>query len=171
MPTDTLVGDLADLVTLADPAATGPYAYEPLDHRHREQVAELYRLSYPPHIGAADRAEALAEMDATFAGDYGRLLPAASLVAVDGARAVGSVQVVHRSPWDPDLHCPFVIELFVHPDARGHGLGRSLLARAAAACLRRGETQLALRTDDEGTSAAARHLYRVAGMRSWAAPG
>ncbi|SDT39500.1 GNAT family N-acetyltransferase [Microlunatus soli] len=168
MPKSTLIGDLADLVLLAPPNADQPIDYVLLDRDHREDVADLYLASYPPHVGAADLNDALAEMDSTYAGDFGTLIPEASLLALRGGRAAGSIQVVHRSPWDADLDCPFIIELFVHPAARDHGLGRSLLTRAAVACQRLGETQIALRTSDEGgTSPAAFHLYQLAGMRPY----
>lgn len=163
MPTRTLIGDLADLARLARPVVDEQISYQPLDRSHRERVAELYQVSYPPEVGATDFTEALAEMDATYAGDYGQLITDASLVACRGDQAVGSIQIVHRSPWDPDLDCPFIIELFVRPDARELGIGRSLLARGATACLQLGETQIALRTGD-GTSPAAEHLYRLGGM-------
>lgn len=166
MPKSTLIGDLADFAGLVRPNANQQIDYEPLDRRHRELVADLYLASYPPHIGAADIGEALAEMDATFAGDFGQRIFDASLVALRSGQAVGSIQVVHRSPWDQDLDCPFIIELFVRPGAREHGIARSLLTRAADACQRLGETQIALRTsDDGGTSPAAFHLYDLAGMR------
>lgn len=166
MPAETLVGDLAELAQLTGQVANDSVRYEPLERRHREQVARLYRYAYPPEIGAADEDEALAEMDAAYAGNYGQLISRASLVAVRDDQAIGSIQVVSQSPWDPDLDCPFIIELFVLPAARRHGIGRALLSRAATACMLRGETRLALRTGD-GTSPAAHHLYRIAGMRRW----
>ena len=166
MPTNTLIGSLADLAQLTRPnAAHQSIRYEPLGRAHREQVADLYRVSYPPGVGAADLDDALAEVDATYAGEFGTLIAAASPVAMLGEQAVGSIQVVHRSPWDPDLDCPFIIELFVRPEARGKGIARALLTRAALACQRRRETKIALRTSDQGgTSPAAFHLYAVAGM-------
>lgn len=166
MPQSTLIGNLADLTRLGHPTVNQQLDYEPLAGRHREQLADLYLASYPPHVGAADMGEAVAEVDATFAGDFGRLITQASLVASIGGQEVGSIQVVHRSPWDPDLNCPFIIELFVRPDSRDQGIARSLLTRAAIACQRLGETQIALRTSDQGgTSPAAFHLYDLAGMR------
>lgn len=166
MSTRTLIGDLADLVQLSHPIIESEISYAPLDQSHRDQVADLYLACYPSHIGAADVAEARAEMDATYAGDYGQLITEASLVAFCGEQAVGSIQVVQRSPWEPDLDCPFIIELFVRPGARDRGIGRSLLSRAAVVCRRLGQTRIALRTGD-GTSPAAQHLYAVAGMGSW----
>lgn len=166
MSKSTLVGNLTDLGRLAQPDTSSDIDFEPLHSNHREQLADLYHSSYPPTVGAANNDEALAEMDATLAGDYGELITDASLVALLCGKAVGSIQVVHRSPWDPDLHCPFIIELFVRPDTRERGIARSLLARTAIACQRLGETQIALRTNDEGgTAPAALHLYELAGMR------
>lgn len=167
MPKSTLIGNLADLTRLAHPTANQQQIdYEPLARKHREQVADLYLASYPPHVGAADIDEAIAEVDATYAGDFGQLITDASPVALHDGQAVGSIQVVHRSPWDPDLNCPFIIELFVRPGARGQGIARALLTRAAIACQQLGETQIALRTSDEGgTSPAAFHLYDLAEMR------
>lgn len=165
MPKNTLVGDLADIAQLTQRNTDQPIAYEPLTRTHRELVADLYLASYPPQVGATDIDGAIAEIDATYAGDFGQLINDASLVALRDGQAVGSIQVVHRSPWDPDLHCPFIIELFVRPDARDQGIARALLKYAAANCQRLGETRIALRTSDEGTSAAACHLYALAGMR------
>ncbi|QDP95315.1 GNAT family N-acetyltransferase [Microlunatus elymi] len=165
MPKSTLIGNLANLARLDRQSSNRQMNFEPLHRRHRQQVAELYLASCPPNVGATDLDDALTEMDATYAGDFGELITDASLVALRGEQAVGSIQVVRRSPWDPDLDCPFIIELFVRPDARGHGIARTLLTRAALACQRLGEMQIALRTSDEGgTSQAAFHLYDQAGM-------
>lgn len=172
MPTYTLIGELTSLAQLVRATTSPRIRYEPLQPQQREQVANLYHASYPAHIGAATIEEALAEMDATYAGEYGDLISAASVVALCDEQAVGSIQVVHRSLWDPELDCPFIIELFVRPEVREQGIGRTLLATAAAACQRLGETQIALRTsDDGGTSPAAYHLYRTAGMQPWPVDG
>lgn len=67
MPTNTLVGELANLTQLVRPTTNQRIRYEPLQPKHREQVADLYHVSYPAHVGAATIDEALAEMDATYA--------------------------------------------------------------------------------------------------------
>lgn len=164
MPTSTLLGDLAGLIDLNRSGRAVDCEFVALQPRHRDDVAALYLASYPPGAAVADLGEAQREMDATFAGEYGVLWPDASPMAIRERKVVGSIQVVARSPWDPDLDCPFIIELFVHPDARGLGIGRALLTRAAVACRARGENHIALRTG-EGTSPAARQLYHSAGMR------
>jgi len=57
-------------------------------------------------------------------------------------------------------HRAEVSKLMVHPDARGHGLGRDLLATAEAAAARTGATLLLLDTE---TDSPAERLYRVTG--------
>ncbi|MYS78901.1 GNAT family N-acetyltransferase [Embleya scabrispora] len=57
-------------------------------------------------------------------------------------------------------HRAEVVKLMVHRDARGHGLGRTLLATAERAAARAGATLLLLDTETESS---ADHLYRAAG--------
>ncbi|WP_331770842.1 GNAT family N-acetyltransferase (plasmid) [Embleya sp. NBC_00888] len=57
-------------------------------------------------------------------------------------------------------HRAEVVKLMVHRDARGHGLGRALLATAEQAAAHAGATLLLLDTEAEST---ADHLYRRAG--------
>lgn len=78
---------------------------------------------------------------------------------------IGSIQVVCQSPWDTDLRCPFVIELFVGPDWRPRRVGATLLKLSAAVCAGDGQSSIALRTAGENASAHALRLYRTAGMR------
>lgn len=74
------------------------------------------------------------------------------------------VLVVGKSIWDPQLHGPFIIDLFVHPDVRGMGVGRALLDDAVHACARAEDATLSLRVG-EGTSPAALALYTRAGFQ------
>lgn len=126
-------------------------------------LARVYLASYPPEVGAADLAEARAEIAATFAGDYGVLRHDASAAGLVDGRCVGCVMVVERSLWDHDLEGPFVIELFVDPAARRRGLGRALMTHAVAACVAAGDPALSLRFG-EGTSPEAHHLYADLGF-------
>lgn len=79
-------------------------------------------------------------------------------------RPVGAILVVGESIWDPQLPGPFIIDLFVHPDVRGMGVGRALLDDAVHACTRAGDATLSLRVGD-GTSPAALALYTRAGFQ------
>ena len=162
MPSDILIGDCRYVATVPlgpDPDIT----LESISPRHLPALAECYLASYPSGIGATSIADSIAEMEATFDSEYGVLYPPASPTAVSQGRVVGSAMTVHRSPWDPHLTCPFVIELFVHPDVRGQSLGRRLLREVASSCLRIDQRHFALRTGP-GTSAAAFRLYESLGM-------
>lgn len=85
------------------------------------------------------------------------------VLAHAGGRPAGAILVVERSIWDDHLDGPFVIDRFVHPEARGLGLGRSLVLAAMEACTSAGDRQLSLRVG-QGTSAAAHGLYRGLGF-------
>lgn len=163
MPTNTLVGDLSHIAAVPAVAPFG-VQFRALTGSDREPLAQLYLDSYPPGAAVDTLEEAVADVDATFAGDYGALWLAASLVAVHNGKLVGSIQVVRQSPWDPDLDCPFVIELFVDPNQQHRRIGTALLKRSAGVCLRSGQSSMALRTAGEAASPYALRLYRTAGM-------
>ena len=129
-------------------------------------LANAYAAAYPPEIGAASTAEAIAEMTATFAGEYGTLRPDAShaVRSVDGT-AMGAILVTERSIWDEDIEGPFIIDLFIHPDVRNEGLGLELVERAIRACVASGDDSLSLRFG-EGTSPAASRIYSRLGFRA-----
>lgn len=154
----------SDLLSITLPAAGDPPAAHPaerlmpLDQSQRENLARLYLASYPPQVGAADLDDARREIDETFTGQFGTLRFDASWLAHACGRPAGAILVVERSIWDDHLDGPFVIDLFVHPEARGLGLGRSLGLAAMKSCSSAGDRQLSLRVGD-GTSATAHGLY------------
>ncbi|HMS36706.1 MAG TPA: GNAT family N-acetyltransferase [Arachnia sp.] len=158
MPSDILTIVLSAFATNARPPTVRPVS--PTDE---SELVVLYLRSYPPDIGAQDLDEARAEIRATFAGEFGVLRLDSSFVAVDSGRVVGAVLVVERSIWDDDLDGPFIIDLFVDPDARGRGHGRRLVEAALAACAAQGDERLSLRFG-EGTSPAAFALYESLGF-------
>ena len=104
-----------------------------------------------------DRAEALAwwkERAAAVAA--GQL---AVWAARDGERVVGTVSLAF--PDKPNSrHRAELVKLMVHRDARGQGLGRTLLTTAEEAAAAAGITLLHLDTE---TDSPAEHLYRAAG--------
>jgi ribosomal protein S18 acetylase RimI-like enzyme len=85
--------------------------------------------------------------------------PFAVWAAVDGGRIVGTVSLAF--PDKPNSrHRAELVKLMVHRDARGRGLGRTLLAAAEQAAAAAGITLLHLDTE---TGSPAEHLYRSAG--------
>ncbi|MCF6522243.1 GNAT family N-acetyltransferase [Streptomyces sp. JJ36] len=76
-----------------------------------------------------------------------------------GGPLAGTVGLV-REPKPNGRHRAEIVKLMVHRDARGHGLGRRLLATAEQAAAEAGATLLLLDTE---TGSAAEHLYAAAG--------
>ncbi|MGW0876717.1 N-acetyltransferase family protein [Streptomyces sp. NPDC002740] len=79
--------------------------------------------------------------------------------AQDGDRVVGTVGLAF--PDKPNSrHRAELVKLIVHRDARGKGLGRTLLTAAEESAVAAGVTLLQLDTE---TDSPAEHLYRTAG--------
>lgn len=108
-------------------------------------------------LAPLDRAEAVAWWSERARGvAAGRL---AVWAAQDGDRVVGTVSLAF--PDKPNSrHRAELVKLMVHPDARGKGLGRTLLTTAEEAAVAAGVTLLHLDTE---TDSPAEHLYRAAG--------
>jgi ribosomal protein S18 acetylase RimI-like enzyme len=154
------------------PAPTTPAGYllRPCRPGDAEQLGELYFHSYDPGRACATLPEAVADIRAAFAGDYGELWPAASLVATTAEQhVVAAIQVVGRAPWPDTPDCPFAIELFTARRHRRHGLARSLVLGALHVLARADRPELALRVAVDNHPALA--LYRRLGFRDWDARG
>ncbi|MFJ6080701.1 GNAT family N-acetyltransferase [Streptomyces sp. NPDC092369] len=108
-------------------------------------------------LAPLDRAEALAWWEERTAGvAAGRL---AVWAAQDGDRVVGTVSLAF--PDKPNSrHRAELVKLMVHRDARGRGLGRTLLGTAEEAAAAAGITLLHLDTE---TGSLAERLYGGAG--------
>ncbi|MGW3032246.1 N-acetyltransferase family protein [Streptomyces sp. NPDC001178] len=108
-------------------------------------------------LAPLDRAEALVwwkERAAAVAA--GQL---AVWAALEGERVVGTVSLAF--PDKPNSrHRAELVKLMVHREARGQGLGRTLLTTAEEAAAAAGITLLHLDTE---TDSLAEHLYRAAG--------
>ncbi|MEV8311477.1 GNAT family N-acetyltransferase [Streptomyces flavidovirens] len=76
-----------------------------------------------------------------------------------GPRGIAGTFSLARSPKPNSRHRAELVKLMVHRDARGQGLGRTLLATAEEAAARAGATLLLLDTE---TDSPAEHLYRAA---------
>ena len=117
---------------------------EPADAEAR---GHLYWNAYPRGNAVVSLEDAVEEMEAVFEGEYGTVIDEASVVAVDRAGAlVGCVQVVTDAPWEGTPEGPFIIELFVHRDHRGHGLGRALLDAASRSLVALGYDKVTLKS-------------------------
>lgn len=104
-------------------------------------------------LAPLDRAEARAWWKARVDGRF------AVWVALDGGRIVGTVGLAF--PDKPNSrHRAELVKLMVHREARGRGLGRTLLTTAEEAAGAAGVTLLHLDTE---TDSPAEQLYRSAG--------
>ena len=128
------------------------------DRESIERIGRLYFRSYPDGE-AGTREEAVADVEATSAGDYGTWVPEACLVAEEGGEPVGAILVTDNPPWDDVEGLTFIIDLFVAPGKRGRGIGGALVDAALAAV---GDREVGLRVESE--NAAARRIYERHGF-------
>jgi ribosomal protein S18 acetylase RimI-like enzyme len=128
------------------------------------QVGSLYFRAYPPGDACTTEAEAIADVAASYHGEYGAYLHEASPVIVHDGELVASVMTVQQAPWDDTPDCPFIIELFTAPGYRRAGLATVLLAAAASAVMTT-DPLIALRVDASNTAAIT--LYERLGFRPW----
>lgn len=134
-----------------------------------EELGRLYFESYDPGVACDTIAEAIEDIQASFDGDYGRLLWEASLVAVDDGRLIGAVMTVDRPPWEGLPDCPMIIELFVDRDHRSRGIGRGLVRRSMGVLRATGERRVSLRVDPANEPAM--RLYQSLGFGEWPEDG
>ena len=123
-----------------------------------ERIGRLYFRSYPDgEVGTCE--EAVADVEATSAGEYGAWVPDACLVAEEGGEPVGAILVTDNPPWDDVEGLTFIVDLFVAPDKRERGIGDALVGAALAAV---GGREVGLRVESE--NAAARRIYERHGF-------
>ncbi len=160
MPSDILQVDLENL-NFSD-LAESP-AIVPADLAQLDGLARAYFAAYPADTAAESMDDAQLEIQQTFAGEFGSLLPSASFMVIQAGRAVGGIFVVERSIWDQELDGPFVIDLFLMPEYRGRGIGKALVRESMRACQQGGSQHLSLRIG-EGTSDSAMNIYQQLGF-------
>jgi GNAT superfamily N-acetyltransferase len=119
-------------------------------------------------VASATVEEAVADIHASFAGDYGDLWSPATLAIYHRGEPVAAVLTVRRAPWGDTPDCPVVIELLTALAFRRRGLARLLIARYLAATADAAEPALSFRIDAGNRSA--RRLYATLGFRDWS-PG
>lgn len=132
-----------------------------------EALGRLYYAAYEPGVACATLDEAVADIRASFAGDYGVLWPAASPLILRSSNPVAAALTVRRAPWQETPDCSFIIELFTDHAHRRRSLARALIAQCLAAAHDAGESAVALRVATDNT--AARSLYESFGFRPWQA--
>lgn len=128
-------------------------------------LGALYFSAYEPGVAGADVAEATADIEASFDGDYGELWPEASAVAIRHDQIVGAVLTVKEAPWDDTPKGPFIIELFVDREHRRQGIARLLISRCLDALHRAGAASVGLRVVSDNEPAL--RLYRSMGFATW----
>ncbi len=160
----TLIADVDESRPTAPSPPVG-YALRVCQSSDLEALGRLYLAAYDPGVACASLAEAVADIGAAFAGDYGALGPAASPLIHHRGAPVAAMLTVRRAPWPDTPDCPFVIELFTDRAHRRRGLARALLAHCRAATHAAGEPALALRVAAD--NAPARALYASLGFRPW----
>jgi len=104
-------------------------------------------------------ADALAEIDKVFSGDYGKPLRDCSFVVERGDFLASACLIGLAEPDD----APLVVFSMTRPDAQREGLARSLMQRSIDALLDRGFERLRLIVT-EG-NAPAQRLYASLGFR------
>jgi len=148
-PTDRAVGAQPDGVTIA-----------PLGERDLPRVADAYWRTYLGTEHEMSLADSGADVRAAWDGEYGPWLADGSLGAWRGDELVGAVLTVADAPWPDVPRGPFIIDLFVVPQARRQGIGRALVSTVQAVL----GTSVGLRVDDGATPA--RALYTALGFRA-----
>lgn len=160
----TLIADAGALAKRARQHLPAAFAIRPSTAGDIDQIGSLYFRSYEPGEACTTEREAAADVAASFDGEYGEYLPAASPVILNGPKVVAAAMTVKRAPWNDTPRCPFVIELFTAPEHRRAGLATALLVAAADATAAH-DRSIALRVQDANTSAIA--LYDELGFAPW----
>ncbi|MGI8405594.1 MAG: GNAT family N-acetyltransferase [Thermomicrobiales bacterium] len=144
----------------------------PPGYRHRPMCAEdipalgnLYFAAYDPGVACDTLEEAVADIRASFAGEYGNLWLEASPVVTWNDQIVAAIMTVRRAPWNDVPECPFITELFIDRSHRRRGLARTLLMASLKAAYEHEESAIALRVDPSNDAALT--LYAAAGFMPW----
>lgn len=124
----------------------------------RHEIADLYHATYVGSPHEMTKEAAHEEIARTWNGEYGQLIPEACFGTVINRSLAGAILTVKDPPWDDVPSGSFILELFVLPERRRAGLGRSLVQAVQAAVA----APIALRVDD--TAVEARALYLSLGF-------
>lgn len=130
----------------------------------QDGLADLMHVAYrgTPDDEGETLEEAHAEIRRTFDGQYGALIPHASMVCeVDGALR-GACMVTH---W---RGAPLIAFAMTHPDAKRQGVAASLIVRALHALAESGYREVNLAVTDANEPA--RRLYEALGFARYDGP-
>lgn len=158
-------------LTLIAPAGPSPpdvpagYELRPATAADSRALGRLYFAAYDPGIACATEEEAVADVAATFASDYGPVWPPGTLAAWHGGDLAAAVMTTYPAPWDDTPRCPFVVELFTDRAHRRRGLASALLVSVLHAARQAEPPGVALRVDSGNEAAVA--LYRSLAFREW----
>ncbi len=141
-------------------AISGSFVSRVVAPSDREALAILLFAAYRGTIDdeGDSFADALAEIEKTFRGDYGRFLPECSFVVEEGEFLASACLVTFFEPHD----APLVVFLMTRPEAKRRGLARHLLERSMNALLDAGHERLTLVVTDGNDPA--QSLYRSLGF-------
>ncbi len=157
----TLIADVSRILESGMPEVEG-YAVRSVVPGDKAALVKLYHASYTRDL-VVDMDDASDDMEKSFGGEFGVLDTDASLVVADGERLVGSILTVENAPWPDTPPGPFIINLFVHPDARRRGLALYMIVAAARTLALKGKATAALRVISDNTGAL--RLYERLGFR------
>lgn len=156
--------------TLVAPARRGHgaapgYDVRALTEEDTDQLGHLYFSAYDPGEACTTLDEALADIAATFEGEYGPLWQPGSLGAWRDGRLAAAVMTTNPPPWEDAPRCPFIVELLTDRAHRRQGLARALVVRVldAACAAEPPEVGLRVAADNEPATA----LYRSLGFADW----
>lgn len=136
----------------------------PLRTVRTSDVHDLAILLYAAFRGTIDDedetfADAVREVDKTFAGDYGRLLPDCSFVIQEGEFIASACLI----SWFEPHNAPLAVFTMTRPEHKRQGMARFLLKGSINALVDRGYSQLTLIVTDGNK--AAQKLYASLGFQ------
>lgn len=123
------------------------------------RLGELYFTAYDAGIAGDSIEVAIADIQASMEGKYGRFLPDASHVALDeNGKIVAAVLVVERAVGDDTPDSPFIIELITDRQHRRRGLAEDLVLATLDTLFNDGQNDVALRVESSNSAALALYL-------------
>ncbi|MFP3883749.1 MAG: GNAT family N-acetyltransferase [Actinomycetota bacterium] len=166
MRNQTMVVDLRDRAPSSTAASDNGVHVRTPSRSDIRGIGQLYFTAYEPGLVGESVEEAIADIEASWNGDYGEFWKEGSVVAEQEGRIVGALLTVRQAPWDQTPDGPFIIELFVDSDLRGRGIARWMMERGLDAMARQGAKSVGLRVRADNSQA--QNFYRSVGFVDWA---